>query len=188
MKRIFLAVMFVALIATGCGKKETAALTVDPCFVGAPTWVLSPELEGALVASGSAKIGPAGMQFAKTEAMAAGRDELARMLNVKVENMVKNFTQVTGVGDAQSIDKVSSQVSRQVANQVLSGSRQQNIWQSQCNELWVLVALDPELVKEQTKKAVESSYKNDNALWQQFQAKKAYDELDKELNKEFGLE
>jgi hypothetical protein len=187
MKKIILAVMFVSLVAVGCGgKKAEGPEIANPCFNDAPAWVLSPELEGGLAAAGSAKVGAAGMQFAKTEAMASGRDELARILSVKVQNMVKNFTQATGVGDAQTVDKVSSQVSKQVANETLTGSRQKNVWLSPCNELFVLVVLDPAVVKEQAKQAVQSSYKSDQALWQQFQAKKAYEELDKEIAKEFG--
>ena len=186
MKRIILTIVLVSLVAVGCGKKAAAPKISDVCFNGAPQWVFTPELESGLAAAGSAKIGPAGMQFAKTEAMASGRDELARMLELKVQNMVKNFTQTTGIGDAQTVDKVSAQVSKQVANQTLTGSRQKDIWQSPCNELWVLVALDPTLVKAQTSQAIMSSFKNDNALWQQFQSQKAFEELEKEIGKELG--
>jgi hypothetical protein len=100
--------------------------------------------------------------------------------------MVKNFTQATGVGDDQTVDKVSAQVSKQIANETLNGSRQKDIWMSPCNELYVLVVLDPATVQEYAKQAVQSSYKNDQALWQQFQAKKAYEELDQEIQKEFA--
>jgi hypothetical protein len=186
MKRIILALMFVSLVAVGCGGKSTEQKIANPCFEGAPAWVLSPELEGGLAATGSAKVGIAGMQFAKTEAMASGRDELARILGLKVKNMVKNFTQATGVGDDQTVDKVSAQVSKQIANETLNGSRQKDIWMSPCNELYVLVVLDPATVQEYAKQAVQSSYKNDQALWQQFQAKKAYEELDQEIQKEFA--
>jgi hypothetical protein len=187
MKRIILTIMLVSLVAVGCGKKTVAAPKVsDVCFNGAPAWVFSPELEGGLAAAGSAKVGPAGMQFARTEAMSTGRDELARMVTVKVENMVKNFTQVTGIGDAQTVDKVSAQVSKQVADQTLNGSRQKDIWMSPCSELWVLVVLDPTLLKATSAQAIQSSFKDDNALWQQFQSKKAFEELEKELSKEFG--
>lgn len=186
MKKIILTLMLVSIIAVGCGKKAAVPKIDDVCFNGAPAWVYTPELEGGLAAAGSAKVGPAGMQFARTEAMASGRDELARMLTVKVQNMVKNFTQTTGIGDAQTVDKVSAQVSKQVADQTLNGSRQKDIWQSPCGELWVLVILDPTLVKAQTAQAVQSSFRNDNALWQQFQAKQAFEELQKEIDKEFG--
>lgn len=155
-------------------------------FANAPRWVLNPEMEGGLAAVGSAKIGKAGIQFARTEAMANARDELARMLSVKVKNMVKNFTQQIGVGDEQTVDKVSAQVSKQVTSQVLNGSRQKDMWISPSGELYVLVVLDPASVQEAVKQATLSSFKNERALWQQFQAKKAYEELDKEIEKEFG--
>jgi len=143
-------------------------------------------MEGGMAAVGSAKIGNAGMNFARTEALANGRDELARQMSVKVKNMVKNFTQSTGIGDDETVDKVSSQVSKQVANQTLNGSRQKDSWISPSSTLYVLVAVDPAIVKESIKNAVQTSFKNEQALWQQFQAKKAYDELDKEIDKEFG--
>jgi hypothetical protein len=108
------------------------------------------------------------------------------MISVKVKNMVKNFTQQIGVGDEQTVDKVSAQVSKQVTYQVLNGSRQKDMWISPSGELYVLVVLDPESVKDVVKRETISSFKNDRALWQQFQAKKAYEELEKEIEKEFG--
>ncbi len=155
-------------------------------FANAPKWVsdLSGEKEPAAV--GSAKIGNVGMQFARTEALANGRDELARMMSVKVSNMVKNFSQVTGIGNAQSAEKVSSQVSKQITSEVLSGSRQKEMWVSPSGEVYMLVVIDASLVKQVVKDGIESSYKNDTALWQQFQAKNAHEELDKEVDKEFN--
>ncbi|WP_022850127.1 LPP20 family lipoprotein [Limisalsivibrio acetivorans] len=186
MKKLLVLVLAVAFLTAACGGKKPEKKLANPCFEGAPSWVLTPELEGSIAASGSAKIGAAGVQFAKTEAMASGRDEIARIMSVKVKNMVKNFTQQTGVGDDQVVDKVSAQVSKQVANQTLTGSRQKDIWVSPCNELYVLVALDPGSVQQAVKESVRTSFKNEQALWQQFQAKKAQDELDAEIEKEFG--
>ena len=155
-------------------------------FANAPKWVLNPSLEGGISAVGSAKIGKAGMQFARTEAMAHGRDELARITSVKVKNMVKNFTQSTGVADAETVDKVSSQVTKQVTNQAISGSKQKETWISPSNDIYVLVVVDASVAKDNVKQAVQTSMKNEQALWQQFQAKKANEELDKEIDKEFG--
>ncbi|MFQ5561334.1 MAG: LPP20 family lipoprotein [Nitrospinota bacterium] len=172
----------------GCSSK-TAQVDSDTLkgeFKNAPNWVLSSDMEGGLSAVGSAKIGNAGMAFAKTEAMTLGRDEISRQMNVKVKSLVKNFTQVTGIGDDEVVDKVSSQVSKQVVKQVLSGSKQKNLWISPSNELYVLVVVDPSIIKETIKNSVATSYKNDEALWQQFQAKKAHEDLDKEIEKEFN--
>ncbi len=171
-----------------CGKKEKVAtgFEEDPCFKGAPDWVLNPQVEGStLAAVGSAKIGKAGFQFARTEALQNARDELARMIEVRVKNMVKNFMQVTGIGDSETVDRVSVQVSKQVAYQTIRGSRQVSMWRSPCGELFVLVGVDPEMVKQFIKSQVETSLRNERALWQMYQAKKGFEELEKEIEKEF---
>lgn len=175
----------VIMLFYGCAASSKKGLTGE--YENAPGWVLNPEVEGGIAAVGIAKIGKAGMQFARTEALANARDELARILSVKVKNMVKNFTQTTGIGDDETVDKVSAQVSKQVTSQVLHGSRQRELWISPVNNLHVLVVLDPASVKEAVKQNVQTSYKNEKALWQQFQSQKAYEELDKEIEKEFGI-
>ncbi len=191
MKRVLifsLAGLTSMVFITSCGGKKEAVTGFegDPCMKGAPSWVLSPEVKGSKIAAvGSAKIGKAGLQFARTEALANARDELARMIEIRVKNMVKNFMQVTGVGDAETVDRVSVQVSKQVAYQTIRGSKQVALWRSPCNELFVLVGVDPEMVKDFIKTQVETSLKNEQALWQLYQAKKAYQELDREIDKEF---
>ena len=157
-------------------------------FANAPVWVLNPSVEKGLAALGSAKIGNAGMQFARTEALANGRDELARIMSVKVSNMVKNFSQATGLGNSQTVDKVASQVSKQIASEVLSGSRQKDMWVSPSGDVYILVVVAISLIKQTVKDGIESSYKNDAALGQQWQAKNAQDELSKKVDKEFGGE
>lgn len=176
-----------AMLFAGCSGQEKIA---DPGMAGefanAPGWVLDPSMEGGLSAVGSAKIGKAGLQFTRTEALANGRDELARIMSVKVKNLVKNFTQTTGIGDDETVDKVASQVSKQVASQTLNGSKQKSIWVSPSKELFVLVVLDPASVAQAIKENVQTSFKNEKAMWQQFQSKKAHDDLDSEIEKEFG--
>ncbi len=192
---MFVSVSLVSSIVVSCGgskeqkPKEPAKVQSSKWsneFANAPSWVLNPEVEGGLAAVGSAKIGKAGIQFARTEALANARDELARQLSVKVKNMVKNFTQVTGIGNDQTVDKVAVQVSKQVTAQVLQGSKQKDMWISPSGTLYVLVVLDPQSVKNVVKEQTLTSLRNEKALWQQFQAKKAYEELEKEIQKEFG--
>jgi hypothetical protein len=186
MKKLILIISVLAFALIGCGKQEPKQQLADPCFVGAPSWVLNPTVEGGLAAVGSAAKSAAGMQFTRDAAMANARSELARMIDVKVNTMMKDFTQVTGVGDAQTVDKVTSSVSKQIASQSLQGTAQKEIWMSPCGELYVLVVLNPAKVADLTKQQVTSSLKNDAALWQQFQAQKAQDELDAAINKEFS--
>jgi len=169
---------------TACGGEPAPKEPQVAGMAGAPMWVLDPTVEGGIAAVGSAQQSPGGFQFQKTEALANARDELARILSVKVTNMVKNFSQSTGVGDAQTFEKVAQQVSKQVASQTLSGSRQKSLWINPANnEVFILVVLDPEAVKAAAKASVTTSLKNDQALWQQFQAKKADSALDAEVDK-----
>ena len=190
MRKIILVAAILLVVAagfSGCGStpKETGVESYGP-LAGAPAWVLSPEVDGALAAVGSARIGGAGMNFARTEALAVARDELARQMSVKVNNMVKNFTETTGIGDAETVDKVATQVSKQVASETLVGSKQTETWISPEKELYLLVVLDADTAQEAVKNATATSFKNDQALWQKFQAQKAQDELSEAVEKEFG--
>lgn len=192
MKRVLFSVFVLtvlSMVSVGCqtaGKVDNKELQGE--FANAPKWVFDASMEGGLSAVGSAKMSKAGMQFTKTEAMAAARNDLAMQMSVKVKTMVKNFTQATGIGDDEAVDRVSAQVSKQVAKQTLSGSRQKDTWISPSGEFFVLVVLDPAAVGDAVKESMKTSYKNEKALWQQFQAKKAQDELDAEIEKEFGEE
>lgn len=189
MDGLFMALM-VAILVAGCAhepeqKPKVANEALQQEFANAPSWVLSPESAGKLVAVGSSRIGPAGMQFAREEAIAAARDEMARQMSVRVKNMTKRFMQVTGVGDQQMVDRVSATVSKQVTNEVLTGSRQKDIWISPSGELYVYVELDPAFASKTVSEAIKTSL-NKEGLWQQFQAKKAFDELQDEVDAELN--
>ncbi len=181
---------FLAFSFVGCSSKDSGieSLRENPEFEGAPSWVLNPQLEGGFSAIGVAKLSKAGMQFTRTQAMANGRDELARQISIKVNNMVKDFTQATGVAEAEVVDKVASTVSKQVTSQTLNGTVIKDMWISKTDNLYVLMVLDPKMattMKDTIKGSVASSYKNDEALWQQFQSKKAQEELDKAVSEMF---
>jgi len=187
MKKLFVLLIVLVFALVFIGGCASTPSTVDE-YEDAPSWVLDggSSVEEGSAAVGSAKISKAGMNFTRTEALAYARDELAKQLGVKVKNMVKNFTQSTGIGDDETVDKVSSQVSTQVTKETISGSRQKDVWISPSKDLYVLVYIDSETLKASVKNSVQTSMKNEAALWQQFQAKKAYDDLDKEIEKEFG--
>ena len=188
MKKVLFTISAATMIMmSGCSSKSEVAVQVAPAEIknelsGAPKWVLSPSDEKGINSAGSAKVGKGGTQFAITEAEANARDSMARQMQVKVSNMVKNFTQQTGVGDGQTVDKVVSSVSKQITQQELMGTQRKEVWVSPSGELWVLMSMSEQSVLA-VKNAIKSSFKNDDALWQQFQAKKAQDELDSELMK-----
>ena len=184
---VYSVIVAVAVGLVGCSSKvdsiSQAPKEIKNELADAPKWVLATqENEKGINAAGSARIGKAGTQFAITEAEANGRDQMARQMQIKVATMVKNFTQQTGVGDTQTVDKVVSSVSKQVTQQELIGTQRKDMWISPSGELWVLMSMSDQSVSV-VKNAVKSSFKNDDALHQQMLAKQAQDELDKELEK-----
>ena len=69
---------------------------------------------------------------------------LKKMLLQKKDSYQK-FIQAIWIGDAQVAEKVASQVSKQVASEVLNGSRQKNMWVSPSGEMQGITAVGADL-------------------------------------------
>ena len=192
MKKVLITALAVAGLMTGCANNNQPQPNVEACQmdgVTAPSWVCDggAMMEGGLFAVGSAEPSPLGISFQRTEATAAARDALARQIKVKVKNMFKQFQATTGIGDEQTAEKATQNVSKQVAAATLEGSKVMKVWRSPKGTLYVLVGMpDPKAVQQEVKKAVKTSLHNDKALWQKFLAQKADKELDAAVEKEFG--
>jgi hypothetical protein len=187
MKKYLSAAAFSAalmLSVTGCGDKEPEPdfqCTIDGAH--APEWVCgNGGVEGAITAVGSAPLSKLGQGFSRREALANGRSNLAQQIETLVKDKVEMFTRSTGVGGAEVADKVSTQVSKQVAKVTLKGSKQIKYWQQpDTKDIYLLVSVPEGSMNEEVKNAVKSSFKNDDALWQQFQSKNALEALEKEF-------
>ncbi|WP_027848983.1 LPP20 family lipoprotein [Marinospirillum minutulum] len=189
------ALAFTFAVMAGCGDKQVAQQPtepVKPTFVEhceykpgiqAPEWYCSPNIEGGLAAVGEAKPNVArDNNMQRTMAMANARDALARQTQVKVQNLLTNWSRATGAGENQTYEANFENVSRQVSQQTLEGSRQLKRWLTPDGTLVLLVGVsDSASVKE----GLKTSLKNEEALWQQFQSKQALEELDKQMDAEF---
>ncbi len=176
----------VATVITGCGEEAKPAQQ-EPDFkckqegVLAPKWTCTPFVDGAIAEVGSAPKTAAGASFQRRNALANARSNLAQQIQTLVKDKVETFTRATGIGEGESIDTVATQVSKQVAKVTLIGSKQVHNWQAPSGTLYVLVAVPEKEVNAAAKKSVKTSFKNDEALWQQFQSKQALEGLDKEF-------
>jgi hypothetical protein len=186
----FLVVAVLAIVlVTGCSGKQVSSVDRDNLpanLAEAPDWVFQPQVKGKLAAVGSAPKSSGGMQFQRNEAMASARDELARMVSVNVRNMFQSFQEATGIGDAETFDRVSTNVSKQVTNQTLVGSRQDDIWVDPEGTMYLLAVLDPKTVGAAVKEAARVSMDSAEALYQQMKAKEAFDDLDEQIDRVFG--
>ena len=180
-------IAFAALIAasiTGCGAEPQPAVDEFGCKqegVNAPKWTCVPMVEGAYAGVGIAQKSAAGMGHMKKVALANGRSDLAQQIKSQVKDKIETFTRTTGVGDNETVDQVNTAVSKQIAKVDLQGSKMIDSWTAPSGALYLLVTVPEATVNGEVKNAVKTSFKNDQALWQQFQSKQALESLDAEF-------
>ncbi len=193
-KRIVLMSSLLAVALSGClGGKDAvkpepkmAAECVFPDApnVAAPLWVCDAPVEGVAVSAvGSHGKSAAGPAFMKEQAAASARVQLAQQMKVTVGNMVKQYVETTGAASSETVDKVNSSVSKLITSETIIGSRVFRSITSPSGGMYVLVGLDPTVTKEAVEKVLKTSMNNDQALWQQFKAKKGQEELAEEIAK-----
>lgn len=177
--------MIVVPALSGCGNKHIDNQAMEEEFENAPEWVLTGHEKGSFSAVGSARIGKSGIQFAKTAAMAQARNELARQLSVRVHSLVNAVSRQTGLGEGRVADHMAGQVTRQVADETLNGSRQKNIWISPGSDLYVLVVMDKEAVKGSVRNRVISEFRDEDNNWTDFEENNGGVKLDREIDNLF---
>lgn len=151
----------------------------------APRWTCIPEVEGFYAGVGIAEKSAAGMAHMKRVAVMNGRSDLAQQIQTQVKDKMEGFTKATGVGAGESVDMVTTAVTKQVAKVDLKGSKAVDMWTAPSGNLFMLVTV-PEAsingtVKESLKASVNSSFNKDDARWQQFQSEQALKSLDAEF-------
>ncbi|WP_240537115.1 LPP20 family lipoprotein [Marinomonas flavescens] len=193
MKLKLLGVAAVALLLVACSSKEVLnkAEPVPDCVFAdgsnkaAPQWVCGAPVEGVeLSAVGYSEKSAAGPNYMKQMAATAARVELAQVLSLNLQNMVKQYVETTGAGDAESVDRVNSVVTKQVTEQTLVGSRVLRQLPTPSGGLVVLVGLDPKQTENISADILRTSMKNNQAIYQKLQAKKSFDELATEIAKQ----
>jgi len=150
----------------------------------APAWTCGFPVEGyAVTGVGTFRPTKAGQSFARQQAAMDARVNIATEMKAKVGAMVKNFAQTTGVGDAETVDAVSSNTQRQITAEMLHGAKVLRYTKSPDGSTYALVTLDPTMAAVAAKQALQTSYKNDQAQWQRFLGEKSQAELEREMDK-----
>ncbi|MBN2815728.1 MAG: LPP20 family lipoprotein [Campylobacterales bacterium] len=180
-------VALTAALITACSDKKPEPEAYNPTFeckqenVLAPRWTCTPDVEGFYAGVGIADKSAAGMAHMKRVALMNGRSDLAQQIQTQVKDKMEGFTKATGIGAGESVDMVTTAVTKQVAQVDLKGSKAIDMWQAPSGALYMLVTVPEENVNSAVKKAVKSSFNNDDARWQQFQSEQALKKLDEEF-------
>ncbi len=185
-----LSVVVLASLMTACAtpaKQESEQLSGT-----LPDWVVMPFVEGGL-ADTQCVANNADMGILKGKATAMARAELARQLTLKVQAMDKTYASLTESNGKSVAGGAFESVSKQITNQVLSGSRLKKldyvIFPDDTTKLCALIAITPTDTDEIYKAIVSSadqelSPKDDAILYQEFKAHKAQEELVSEIDKQ----
>ena len=191
MKNIHLIVVGTAslLLLSGCSTKqpEIAKAQTDCIIQGedAPTWVCGNDqkiADNMYYGVGSASMSKIGYGYTSREANADARSVLAQRIETEIKDKIEHFSRSTGVASNEIADKVSTQVSKQVAKVSLSDSKQIRSWEHPKNgSLFVMLSVEKNNVNRAARQGVLSSFKNNDAQWQQLQSKEAIEGLEKEF-------
>jgi LPP20 lipoprotein len=142
-------------IVVGCGSapaKPKNALQAE--LVGSPAWVRGPCQAGlpdkkAVCGKGSVS-GMTNISLANSASEARARTELARSLQTRVKAMMKDYQAATqgGPENKTASEQHIEDVSKQITDTTLSGTRLQETWISDSGTVWALVVLDTDSFKD----------------------------------------
>jgi hypothetical protein len=143
-------------VACGGPQKPKDAMKAE--LQGLPKWALGKCQEGlknkdAICGSGSVQ-GMSNISLARSAAEGRARTELARSLQVRVKSMLKDYQAATtgGPENQTASEQHIEDVSKQITDVTLSGSRLEDTFVSETGTFWALVALDTESFKDSLKK------------------------------------
>ncbi len=150
-------VLCATLILTGCSHKnpDPDGLKSECTIQGveAPRWVCGLHHEAnAYTGVGSAKIGALGFGFARQEALANARADLARQASLELKSRIDNYYRSTGA-DQQEAERVAEQVSHITAEATIADSKQIAYWEHPDTQtIYILVKADKKRVFQNLKK------------------------------------
>lgn len=106
-------------------------------------------------------------------ASARARDDIAQQISVKVENLIKDFMQESGIGDNAKSLEFTSSVSKQVVSKVIEGSSPDKQEKANDGTWYVRIRYS----KAEARQALEEALDREQALFDEFKAQQSFDEL-----------
>ena len=190
---VLTAALIASLAAFACsstqGPDEEPLNTAVGDLAGAPDWILRGcsafwgDDSPAMICGVGSMAGTRNHSLAVSGARARGRTAIARTLDTKVTAMLKDYQSTTTGGEyfakSANDEQHIEDVSKQITDITLSGTRQEDHWISDTGTLYVLMALDVDDFKD----AVNSMSQLNEEVRQAVneRADEAFEELDRAL-------
>lgn len=161
----------VSLLVGACGSKGVSKGEV-------PDWFLTPPQSKEKIYGVGGSEQMASIEFAKQVADQNARADLARVIQVSVQNMLRTYLQQSGTMETTKAIQFAETVSKQVTNLTLSGSTISKR-EVKSGKMYSLA----ELSQDSIKNALLSAAKDAAAQYAELKAQKAFDALETEINK-----
>ncbi|RBQ31980.1 hypothetical protein CRU92_04210 [Arcobacter sp. FW59] len=134
------------LVFTACSSKDEQVIEVPNCVIAgakAPAWACGTYSdESKFLAVGSAPMSKLGYDFTRKEALANARASLVQQIEVEVKAKVETYMNTAGLKENESVQKVTTMVSKQTSKLTLKESNQLSFWENpNDNYLYVLVGM-----------------------------------------------
>ncbi len=172
-KLMLVLMMAVIFVITGCSGGKVAS---GPKEVFQPDWYgLQGDPEYVFTYGQSEKVS---QNAAESAAYANAMQEAAQYVEAHVQSMIKNYVEESGVEDPQVLSLTSS-VARVVANAKFTGTQitQRRTYTMENNRYKSFVRVS--IPKNEVNRNLRNQIKNEEALYNQFKASQAFNELDK---------
>ncbi|MBP5202072.1 LPP20 family lipoprotein [bacterium] len=187
MKKTLISIVSILLLlvlsACGSADKKGTGNAVRNEFDGAPKWVLGSSSTPNQICGVGSAAGSRNVSAMRTSAMGRGRTEIARMLELKVQSMLKDYQATTTGGEdfgkAANDEQHIVDVAKQITDLTLSGTEQKESWISDSGTLYMLMCADLEKFKNTVNSMSQLSESVRKAVTER--ADKAFEDLSKEI-------
>ena len=173
---LLISVVGAAIVGCGGSKSLQSAGTGD-----IPDWYTNPPQDPNYLFAPNTQTSQ-DMQLAIDKATEAGRTDIGRQLEVKIEGLQKRFAEETGTGSDAQLLQMFTQAEKTVVSTTLQGSKVRNQKIVNDGGLWrayVLVEYPIGAANE----ALMQQIKNNNQMYTRFRASQAFKELQDEVGK-----
>ncbi|MBL3519950.1 LPP20 family lipoprotein [Arcobacter lanthieri] len=150
------------ILFISCSSKSEQNIEIPDCVIAgakAPSWACGTYHEdNKFLAVGSASISKLGYDFTRKEAIANARASLSQQIELEVKSKVETYMNTVGLKENESVQKVTTMVSKQISNITLRESKQLSFWENpNDNYLYILIGIEKSNIDKNIDDKVEKS-------------------------------
>lgn len=160
------------LLFSGCAGTRSGS-TEERGSKDMPSWALDTPIDDNIIyAVGQGK--KQNPSLAKKTATGRARSEISQQVRIKIASLFNDFMQESGVGENAQALEFTENVTKQVSNNILNGSKVAKTYAAKDGTIFVLVEYSLDLAKQEALKAV----KSEEALFNELKARQGLEALE----------